>query len=302
MKKNFTIAVMIAVAIQIFSVGILAPRLPREVCRPEKASERNFTLEPCAAFRLINTDGSAHISTSALAKKISVQARIRVYTTAAEGQVLSESYLASLFDIRETGELTTFITEPIKRPDPIDLRVDYTIELPQNTNLSIELSNGNIWIAPGCRNVSITANNGDIQVLEATGDLSIKTINGRIQTDKSAGESTLETINGSIQASLTAGTLQASTTTGNIVTTLLEENISTCDLTSLNGSITLVMSGNPSAEVNAVTLRGIIRADLPIVLAGAAKRRELYGTIGDGYTNVSMNSMNGSIVIQRKVP
>lgn len=292
---------MIAVAIQIFSVGILAPRLPREVCRPEKASESQFSLEPAAAFRLINTDGSAQVSTSSLAKKITVKARVRVYTATAEGQALSESYLSSLFHIRETEELTTFTTEPIKRPDPLDIRVDYTIELPTGTDLSIEVSNGNIWIAPGCRNVSITANNSDVEVLEASGDLSIKTINGRIHTEKNAGESTLETINGSIQVSLNSGSLQASTTTGNIVTTLLEETIDSCDLTSLNGSITLVMPENPSAEVNAVTLRGVIRADLPIVLAGAPKRRELYGTLGDGHTNVSMNSMNGSIVIQRKV-
>ncbi|HQB02539.1 MAG TPA: DUF4097 family beta strand repeat-containing protein [Candidatus Hydrogenedentes bacterium] len=302
MKKNFTIAVMIAVAIQIFSVGILAPRLPREVCRPEAATERFFSLEPATAFRLINADGSAQISSSVSAKKIAVKARIRAYTATAEGQVLLEKYLSSLFQIQETPELTTFTTEPIKRPDPIDLRVDYTIEVPQDTDLSLEVSNGNIWVSPGVRNVSITANNADIQVLEARGDLSIKTINGRIHTEKSGGESTLESINGSIQTSLTSGTLQASTTTGNILTTLLDNEITTCDLTSLNGSITLVVPENPSAEVNAVTLRGIIRADLPMVLAGGPKRRELYGTLGDGYTNVSMNSMNGSIVIQRNTP
>jgi hypothetical protein len=71
-------------------------------------------------------------------------------------------------------------------------------------------------------------------------------------------------------------------------------------LTSLNGSITLVMSDRLSVDMSAATECGLVRTDVSMEpWNGIKKRRQVYGTIGDGATVVSVNSMNGDIVIQR---
>ncbi|MCK5861313.1 MAG: DUF4097 family beta strand repeat protein, partial [Candidatus Hydrogenedentes bacterium] len=159
-----------------------------------------------------------------------------------------------------------------------------------------------VWIDEGCRNISVEGNNSDVHIVRPTGTVSAKTINGRIDILECSADITLETVNGSIQASLSGGTLQASTITGGILATLLDDTVEACDLTSLNGSITLVMSDQLAVDINASTERGLVRTDLSMESwDGVKKRRQVYGKIGGGGTLVSVNSMNGDIVIQRNV-
>jgi len=300
MIKSAGTAVFIALAIQIFTVGILAPRLPREVCRPGIQSDQVFTLAVAPILRLENTDGAVLVQVTPGRKEIQVIARVRAYTANAEAQALAEAYLPTLFEIEESPDLLTMITEPGSRPDLVDMRVDYTIDVPPDMDISIDVANGNVWIAEGCRNISIEGNNSDIEITRPKGTVSAKTINGRISVLECASETTLETVNGSIQTSLSGGALQASTITGSILTTLLGETVEACDLTSLNGSITLVMSDHLSVDINAATERGLVRTDLSMEpWDGVTKRRHVCGKIGEGDTLISVNSMNGDIVIQR---
>ncbi len=299
MIRSAVTAIFIALAIQVFTVGILAPRLPREVCRPGIQTERSFRLNNAPVLHLVNNDGAVRINTREEQKDILVTARIRAYTDNAEAQDIALNYISTLFHIEETLEIVTLITEPGIRPDPIDLRVNYLISAPPNLDIAVDVANGNVWIEEGCNNISIEGNNSDIEVLGPNGAVNIKTINGRIRAFDCLSDTTLETVNGSIHATLLSGLLQASTTTGAITATLLDNKVTGCDLTSLNGSITLVMPEQHSAKVNANTARGVVRTDLPIATRGIQKRRLLHGTLGTGDTAVSMNSMNGDIWIQR---
>ncbi len=300
MIRSAVTAIFIALAIQVFTIGMLAPRLPREVCRPGIQTERSFTLNMAPVLHLVNNDGAVRINTQEDLKDVRVTARIRAYTDNAEAQDMALNYINTLFHIEETSEIVTLITEPGIRPDPIDLRVNYMISAPPGMDIAVDVANGNVWIAEGCNNISIEGNNSDIEVLRPNGAVNIKTINGRIRALDCMSETTLETVNGSIHATLLSGLLQASTTTGAISATLLDDLVTGCDLTSLNGSITLVMPEQHSARVNANTARGVVRTDLPIAVGrGIQKRRLLHGTLGTGNTAVSMNSMNGDIWIQR---
>jgi hypothetical protein len=300
MLKSAGTALFIAVAIQFFTVGVLAPRLPREVCRPGIQAERTFILNAAPVFRLVNTDGAVRILVDDQRRDIEVIARVRVYTSDAESQALAETYVNSLFQISEQPDMVSIITEPLPRPDPIDIRIDCTVEMPPGLDAAVDVSNGNVWVAAGCNNVAIEGNNSDIEVVHPKGTASIKTVNGRIWAQECASETTLETVNGSIHASLLGGALQASTITGIISATLLDAAVTGCDLTSLNGSITLVMPDPYSADINASTARGVVRADLLLEPGrGIQKRRAVHGKLGTGDTMISVNSMNGDIVLQR---
>lgn len=299
MYRSFGTAVFIAFAVQTFTVGVLAPRLPREVCRPGLEQERSFTFADAPVFRLVNTDGSIRIQPTQR-RDIAVHTRILAYTTTSEALAEAEAYLETLFLTEATPEMLSIVTEPGQRPDPLDLRVNYTVELPFGRDVSIDVANGNVWVAAGCSHVSIEGNNSDIEVLQPRNTVSVKTINGRIRVLDSPSETTLETVNGNVLVSLTGGTLQASTITGGIHATLTSENVLACDLTSLNGSITLVMLGECSAEIMASTARGTVYADVGLDPSQAIiKRRLVRGRVGAGAARLSMNSMNGDIVIQR---
>lgn len=293
---------MIAVAIQIFTVGLLAPRLPREVCPPGMDFVQNFSFTSVPVLHVVNKDGTIRVQTDSGTNVIQVDARVRAYISNSDGMLVAERYVNTLFDVSESEELLTIRTEPGVRPDTLDVRVDYRITVPPGTDVAVDVSNGNVWIAEGCNHVTVEGNNSDIEVLNPLGKVSVKTINGRIRALDCGDETVLETVNGSIQTSLFSGALQASTITGAISATLLEDGIEMCDLTSLNGSITLVMSERLSVAVDAVTARGAVRAEIPLdPMRGVQKRREIHGLLGKGDTKVSANSMNGDITIQRSV-
>lgn len=300
MLKSAGTAIFIALAIQMFTIGILAPKLPREVCPPGIQSNQTFTFSAAPIFRLENKDGTIRVQVNPVSEKVQIIARVRAYTAGADSQAVAEAYLPTLFKVEETAEMIRLITEPGIRPDTVDMRVDYTVEVPQNTDISIDVANGNVWISEGCSNISVVGNNSDIEIIKPFGTVSAKTVNGRISVLESTAETTLETVNGSVQTSLAGGALQASTITGNILASLLDEKVESCDLTSLNGSITLVMSDKISVDMNAATECGLVRTDVTMEpWNGIKKRRQVYGRIGNGETPVSVNSMNGDIVIQR---
>jgi len=298
MRSLFT-AVLIAAAIQTFTVGVLAPLLPRQVCRPLLDTTRNLSFPPVAGLRLVNADGAVHVRTHDQAE-IQVQARIRAYA-GEDVSALAEEYVAGLLRINADSDLLEIVTEPRIRPDEVDLRVDYVITVPTGTDIDISGTNGNVNIAKGSGRTRITGNNRDIRVQEPLGPVEVEITNGRIQVYDTNDTTQLKTINGKIYAHVKTGALEASTTNGNIVVTLLNSDVISCDLKSLNGGITLVMPAQSSAQVEAVTARGVVRSDFDVrPLLGHQRQRQLRGIIGEGHARLSLNSLNGNIWLAKE--
>jgi hypothetical protein len=297
--RSAAVALCIAAAVQSFTVGYLSPRLSLEVCRPGLREARVERFAAAPLFHLINRDGGVQVRTHS-GREIIVEADMRAYTPDAASAALAADYVASLLEIEENGDALRITTEPGHRPEGVDLLVNYVITLPRGTNLKIEGSNGNVYVAAGCGDVDVEGNNTDIEIIEPMGGVQARAANGRIIVDESMGSAMLETVNGSIYAYLLGGSLQASTANGNIVADLMSESVDACDLTAMNGGITLAMAEECSAEVNATTGGGLVRSELLLnEVQGVQRRHALHGTIGDGRTRLTMNSLNGDIVITR---
>lgn len=297
--RSAVTALVVAAAVQSFTVGVLSKKISIEVCRPGVVEARSLAFDSANQLLLKNSDGAVKVTVGSR-PQITVQAEIRAYVPSSDAQPAAEAYVKTLIASTQIGERVEITTEPEKRPDELDLRVDYLIEVPEGTNLTIQGSNGNIWVAKGCGEVDVQGNNSDIEVSDASGEVYAKTANGRIRVNGAAKATTVETVNGSIFATVVGGELKATTANGNIMTTLAGQEVASCDLTAMNGGITLLLSGEPSAEVNATTGRGVVNTDLAVSAApGASKRRELRGRIGDGDTRVNLNSLNGNISIAR---
>ena len=52
------------------------------------------------------------------------------------------------------GLTRVVVTEPGERPEAIDVRVNYIVYVPEDTSVSIEGGNGNVFIGAGCGPVS----------------------------------------------------------------------------------------------------------------------------------------------------
>ena len=142
--------------------------------------------------------------------------------------------------------------------------VEYTLTVPRKAVLeSIELVNGSL----------------DIEGAE--GDVKASSINGKVVARGLMGEIRLSTINGPLQA---------------IFTQLNESK--PISITSVNGSVALIIPSDSNASVRASTVHGGITNDFGLqVRHGEYVGHNLDGQIGTGGPRIKLQNVNGSIRI-----
>jgi hypothetical protein len=125
------------------------------------------------------------------------------------------------------------------------------------------------------------------------------TVNGNIETGALGSDVEATTVNGSIKLSA-AGIARATTVNGSITASLGNANwTSPLEFKTVNGSITLDLPSNTSAELRAETLNGDISSDFPMNTLSRVGRRHLSGTIGSGGRELSLKTINGNILLKR---
>ena len=296
---SFATAVVVALAVQSFTIGALAPRLPWQVLRPAVREARHHSLPAVQLVHVLNADGAINVATYD-GDSVEVSADIRAYPETYAGRSAAERYVGNLVKIDKFGDTIAIITEPEDRPDSLDLRVDYELLLPVGTDISLVCMSGNVWVGAGCGRVLVKGNYTDITITEPEKNVVAKTVTGRIEVVNARHPTSLETVNGSIYAQMMGGRLKASTTTGDIYATVLEPAVDECDLTVMNGDITLVMSERCSARVEATTGRGTVASEFAFADAAPVQRkRRIEGSFGAGRTKATLESLNGDIKIAR---
>lgn len=293
--RSIVTAVLIAAAVQCFTVGVLAPRLPAVMGRPTVHEERSLTLPRAPLLRVDNEDGSVRVRTGP-GDQIRVDAEIQVYTRERHMEVTARTYVDSLISAQTGPDQVVIVSEPADRPDALSVRVDYTLLVPVGTDLDIEGANGNVWVSKGCGRVTIRGQNTDIEVVEPQGAVTARSTNGRIRVLDAVDNTDIETVNGNIYAHMNLGALRAVTTNGAIVAHRRSPECGAFELQSQNGGITLVMTEDCGGDVDASTGRGAVKSDFALDDAtGVCKRQHLRGIIGSGHTRLLMHTLNGNI-------
>jgi len=145
--------------------------------------------------------------------------------------------------------------------------VSYVLEVPANVNLD-----------------TISTVNGDVEITAVLGKVKAETVNGSLDARGLKGDVNLETVNGSIDAEfdqLGAG-----------------QRVSA---DAVNGKIIIVLPADASARVEAETVNGSINADdFGLEPEKGFVGRDLSGDIGGGDARISLDTVNGSIKIQKK--
>jgi hypothetical protein len=300
MVKSALTAALIAAGVQIFSVGYLAPRLPREVCPPGISDTRDMRLPKVARILLIHRDGAVHVATDTI-NEVHLTADIRAYIPSRDLRDQATAYLQRLITVRQEEDALAIRTEPEPRPEFIDLQVDYRLLVPKGTAIEIDSTNGNVWVAQGCGSIRVQAVNADVQVDDAMGPVEITTTNGRIRLYEVNHNAVAETVNGNIYAQVRQGSLKAKTALGSITADLMGKEITTCNLTAVNGNVTLSLGLEVAGTIKAETKRGAVRASLDPELGSLlrANSDKFEARLGEGGTQILLQTMNGNITLTR---
>jgi len=297
--RSLVAAGIVAAVVLWFSVQVLAPNLPRIVGPPQVHEHREFRLPSAPRIHLLNDDGAVQVHATSH-QGIRVQADVRVYAQSSSSKMLAQVYAASLIYTTADAESVRIVTEPRERPDDLEVRVDYNLLVPSGADVRVEGSNGNVWVSKGCGQVTIQGRNTDIDITEPSGTVEAHSTNGRIRLVDAPTDAMLETVNGSVYAHILGGTLRATTTNGAIVARVLNPHVKTCDLTTQNGGITVILDDRCSARIDAETGRGAITSDFAVATPpDSPKRHRLRGLIGEGRIGLKMATLNGNIWITR---
>lgn len=124
--------------------------------------------------------------------------------------------------------------------------------------------------------IDIEAVSGDIKAQRLDGDCSVKTTSGSVKIDAVNGKGTFKTISGGVRANF-------ETVTGNI------------DASAVSGDVVMTIKEYSNCNINMKSVSGSIDCDYPTT----GGKRERNAVIGDGSNSVNINSVSGSVEINK---
>jgi DUF4097 and DUF4098 domain-containing protein YvlB len=141
----------------------------------------------------------------------------------------------------------------------VDGEVVYQLSVPRDTGLAVSTVNGTVQVAGMQAPVRAASTNGDV-MLEVAGEVDASSVNGSIQ-----------------------------------VVMRRADPHSAMDISTVNGSIALLLPNDFRAFIDARTTNGSVASDLPLQLDGRRSRSRLVGRLNGGVTRVTLRTTNGSI-------
>ncbi|MCH7870899.1 MAG: DUF4097 family beta strand repeat protein [Planctomycetes bacterium] len=168
---------------------------------------------------------------------------------------------------------------------------DFDVRIPQNCDVDIDTSNGDIVVRKLTGRVDLDSSNGSIEATDITGVVEARTGNGRIRAERIQGNFLAETSNGSIYASEIRGDCSFVTSNGRIEVDRIEGNVTA--VTS-NGTIRLEAVPPTDGSVVMRTSNGNIHVTLPVDIAARVKLKTSNGQIHTDFADAIIQRISFS--------
>ena len=127
-----------------------------------------------------------------------------------------------------------------------------------------------------------------------------RTVNGSVEAIDLSAEVDVSTVNGSIEAT-SRGIVKGETVNGSIKASLGEADwTGPLSFSTVNGSITIDLPSDVSAEVRASVVNGDIETDFPLTVKGKWGPRSMKGTLGSGGRQLELETVNGGIKLRKR--
>lgn len=136
--------------------------------------------------------------------------------------------------------------------------IDYEVVAPFETQVTVDLANGNVEVCDVRRRVDVESVNGRVEVSNVEATVRVGAVNGQIRVSGVAGEVNLQNVNGAVYAERIAGRLSAATQNGSIG---IEEAAGGTRARATNGSISY--RGAVAADLDLATVHGRIELEVP---------------------------------------
>lgn len=189
-----------------------------------------------------------------------------------------------------------------RRDDPTSVRIEVVQDSDGITICAVYPNQGSPCTGKGSG--SLWHKDNDVQVdftvkVPAGVTFSPRTVNGGVSVRSLSGPVNAHTVNGACEIE-TSSSGEASTVNGSVHATLGQIGSGDrLDFSTVNGSITLSLPAQFSADLEGSTVNGSIETDFPVTISGKWGPRSLHGTIGRGGAKLHASTVNGSIRLLR---
>jgi len=185
--------------------------------------------------------------------------------------------------------------------DDRQVRVDFTVRIPEGARVKAGTGNGDVSIGGGGREVIAATGNGRVDVTGTTGEVNASTGNGRVTVDGAAGPVEVSSGNGDVRVRTSSGPVTVSTGNGDIDVSMDRlDGSPDMHFSTGNGWITVAVPDEFNAELDSNTGNGRVTVDFPIQMRGRIDPSRVRGTIGKGGGRLVLSSGNGDLTIQRR--
>lgn len=325
-KRNWLLAALAATAFVLATLAGCGPHTEATA-----TFDKTFIVNGPVRLELTTGSGDAHITTGA------------ADTVAIHGQIHAGQWLFGNVqrDLREAqanppvfqqGNLIRVVSVGHHHSG---VSIDYTIVVPQNTELHSVSGSGDVTVAgiqgpanliSGSGNISasqtagdaqatagsgnvhfaniqgqatVNTGSGDVEALYINGETRIHTGSGAVQVTQAARSVTVHTGSGNIHVSGASGDLHLSAASGDSTVEGIPGASHFWDLHANSGEIVLNVPAAGNFRLYAHSNSGNIDAQIPVVLEGAtASKHELRARIGDGSARIEAATTSGNITLR----
>lgn len=270
MKTNNVSRTLLLSALLVFfgisAMGFQGCTLFKKRYEKTEVKQYNISANNFTKLSVDNPNGNVVIRKNSTDSLVHIRAEITKYVSKKE---LDEPLKGTLIDIDSTGgELR--IRDVVKK----DSHEFISFSFRRGSSVNYEIS------LPAGMDLALSSTNGKIRLEDLNNNVNADLTNGSIKLENVYGKLTLELTNGSINAKLD------STKGINFETT--------------NGSITLGIGEKFSGNFKTETVNGKVRRKNVNFNESEESKREFKGRLGDTDIEVKLQTVNGSINIERK--
>lgn len=276
------------------TVGTLALLMTGAASAQTHRTEKHFAVQGNPVITVQNASG--HIQVKAWDK----------HEVMIVGQSASNSTQVDTEQVGNRIEAATRVTGA--RPAPGDVKTDYEITVPTESELQIRTDSGSVTVESVHGDMSFDTVAADLALQDVAGYLVIKTIGGSVICTRCAGRLEGTSISGQFQLlQPDMDSVRVQTSSGNILFDGNFLNRGIYVLKNYSGTIEVRFSSQDSFDVMATSLYGNVINQAPVVpdrhkmpAPRTSMAKSLFGSMNDGHAKVDLSSFNGTIKILKR--
>lgn len=267
-----------------------------------QSTDTTFAVDPNARLELTNNEGSIVVRTWD-------RDEVSVSTNHSYGAVI---------EVRRTSQAIR-IGVSRRYGDDDDDNVDYRLIVPASMALqlggsetdvrvegtrgevNIDVADGNVTVWGGTGRVSIHTDDGDVYVEDVDGRIRLSSMDGDVTLEHAAGDIEVEASDGAITLlDIQAVTVNANTVDGDIWFDGVLASRGSYAFTTHDGDIEVHIPEGSDARVRMALRDGDFSSDFPVTLPRWPAGRRVEFNLGEGISELRMESFDGDIKLRRR--